>query len=180
VRAELYTVEYNGLGALSIMARPRGGDWLSDEIQAWRGAGVSMVVSLLTPEEQAELELDEEATLCQRTNLAFRAFPIPNRGVPQLAEAERLITEIVEAMNAGQHVAIHCRMGIGRSAMIAAAALVALGETSEDALARIQAARRLPVPDTPEQAQWIAQYATFRQCRAKSAQQRNSLPGLGV
>jgi hypothetical protein len=34
MRAELYTIEYGGLGTLSIMARPRGGDRLADEIEA--------------------------------------------------------------------------------------------------------------------------------------------------
>jgi protein-tyrosine phosphatase len=167
MRAELYTIEYDGPGALSIMARPRGGDWLADEIEAWREAGVDVVVSLLAPEEQTELELDEETSLCQHADLAFLAFPIPDRGIPsQLAAAERLITEIVEALKARKHVAIHCRMGIGRSAMIAAATLVALGEKPERAWASIEAARGLPVPDTPEQAQWVAQYTTLRQERS--------------
>src|SRR5690348_13611226 len=110
MRAELYTIKYGGPGTLSIMARPRGGDWLPDEVQTWREAGVDVVVSLLAPEEQVELGLDEEASLCQHADLAFLAFPIPDRGIPsQLAAAERLITEIVEALKAGKHVAIHCR-----------------------------------------------------------------------
>jgi len=126
-----------------------------------------MVAPLLTPEEQMELGLDEEASLCQHAGLAFGAFPVPDRSVPsQHAEAERLIAEIVEALNAGKHVAIHCRMGIGRSAMITAAVLITLGETPERALASMEAARGLPAPDTPEQAQWAAQYAALRQERS--------------
>jgi protein-tyrosine phosphatase len=121
-------------------------------------------VSLLTLEDQEELGLNDEASLCQQTHLVFHTFPIPDRSVPpQLAAAERLITEIVEALNVGKHVAIHCRMGIGRSAMIAAAALVALGDTPEHALSAVEAARGFSVPDTPEQAQWVVQYATLRQ-----------------
>jgi protein-tyrosine phosphatase len=163
MRAELYTVEYEGPGTLSVTARPRGGDWLTDEVRMWQKAGVSMVVSLLTQEEQRDLALDDEASLCQLANLAFHSFPIPDRSAPQFAEVEPLIAEIVTALNSRKHVAIHCRMGIGRSAMIAAAVLVRLGETAENALARIQAARGLSVPDTPEQAQWVAQYAKLRQ-----------------
>lgn len=163
MRVELYTIEYAGPGMLSVMARPRGGDWLPDEVRMWREAGVSMVVSLLTQEEQRELALNDEASVCQLTNLAFRAFPIPDRSVPQFAEVEPLIDDIVEVLTAGKHVAIHCRMGIGRSAMIAAATLIALGENPEHAVARIQAARGLPVPDTPEQVQWVAEYVSLRQ-----------------
>jgi protein-tyrosine phosphatase len=167
MRSELYTIKYDGPGILSIMARPRGGDWLPDEIQAWREAGVDVVVSLLTLEEQGELGLTDEASLCQQAHLVFHTFPIPDRSVPpQLAAAKHLITEIVEALNVEKHGAIHCRMGIGRSAMIAAAVLIALGETPERALVSVEAARGLPIPDTPEQAQWVAQYATLRQERS--------------
>jgi len=162
MRAELYTVEHEGQSKLSVMARPRGGDWLPAEVRAWRDAGVDMVVSLLTRHEQVELGLNDEASLCQRANLAFHSFPIPDRSVPQFAEVEPLIDEIAEALNTGKHMAIHCRMGIGRSAMIAAAVLVTLGETSGDALERIREARGFSVPDTPQQAQCVAQYATLR------------------
>lgn len=85
----------------------------------------------------------------------FRTLPIADRGIPpHHAAAEQAINAIVHALHAGKHVAIHCRMGIGRSAMIAAAILVVLGETPERALASIQTARGLPVLDTPEQRQW--------------------------
>src|SRR5262245_25497767 len=121
MRAELFRIERVGPGALSIMARPRGGDWLMDEIQAWQEAGVDAIVSLLTIEEQTELDLNEEAWLCAHHQLAFWPLPIPDRALPSDdAAADRLIEEIVAALNAGKHVAVHCRMGIGRSAMLAA------------------------------------------------------------
>ena len=87
-------------------------------------------MSLLTLEEQTELGLDDEASLSEQALLEFRSCPIPDRALPpDRATAERMVDEIVEALNTGKHVAVHCRMGIGRSAMMAAAALVALGDT---------------------------------------------------
>jgi protein-tyrosine phosphatase len=164
MRAELYRIERVDPGALSIMARPRGGDWLAEEIQAWQEAGVDVIVSLLTPTEQTELGLDEEAWLCAQHQLAFWPFPIPDRALPsENAEADRLVEEIVAALYAGKHVAVHCRMGIGRSAMLAAAALVTLGDTVQQAFDRIETARGLPVPDTQEQRRWVQQYAARRQ-----------------
>jgi len=41
-------------GRLGIAARPRGGDWLIDELRSWRKAGVHVVVSLLTPDEERD------------------------------------------------------------------------------------------------------------------------------
>ena len=43
------------------MPRPRGGDWLEDEIQAWRRSGVGVVVSLLTPDEIADYDAYDES-----------------------------------------------------------------------------------------------------------------------
>ena len=160
MRAELYVIALDGLGTLSVMARPRGGDWLRDEIQAWRDAGVDVIVSLLTPAEQLELELAEEATLCEQQGLIFFSCPIPDRGVPRhVSEVESFIEALAQYLTQGKHVAVHCRMGIGRSAMMAAATLVALGETAERALAMVQAARGCQVPDTLEQQQWVEQFA---------------------
>src|SRR5579885_1591410 len=113
--------------------------------QGWRGCSGA----LLTPAEQEELGLSDEASLCRDEQLTFRAIPISDRDVPRPhdADVQRLLAEIVSALCTGRHVAIHCRMGIGRSAMIAAAALVALGETPERAFTSITSARGLPLPD---------------------------------
>jgi Polymorphic toxin system, DSP-PTPase phosphatase len=114
MRAELYRIERIDPGALSIMARPRGGDWLTDEIRAWQEAGVDVIVSLLTLEEQTELGLDEEASLCAQHQLVFWSLPIPDRALPgDASAADRLIEEILAALNAGKHVAVHCRMALG-------------------------------------------------------------------
>ena len=48
MRAPLYSVQGPSLGKVSIMARPRGGDWLIDELKALRASGVHILVSLLT------------------------------------------------------------------------------------------------------------------------------------
>lgn len=160
MRAELYEIARGAAGTLSVMARPRGGDWLPDEIHAWRDARVDVIVSLLTRDEQQELELFEEASLCQRCSLIYISYPIPDRGVPsQISDAKPVIEALARHVTAGRHVAIHCRMGIGRSAMIAAATLVALGETSEQAFAMIQEARGCEVPDTLEQRQWVERFS---------------------
>jgi len=64
------------------MPRPRAGDWLDDEVAAWRADGVDMVVSLLGRDEIAELDLVLEPGCCQTRDIAFISFPIPDRGVP--------------------------------------------------------------------------------------------------
>jgi hypothetical protein len=44
---ELHWVDGPWRGKLALAARPRGGDWLRNEISSWLGSGVATVVSLL-------------------------------------------------------------------------------------------------------------------------------------
>jgi protein-tyrosine phosphatase len=116
---------------LGIVPRPQGGDWLEAETRAWREAGIDMVVSLLEPEEEAQLVLEGEAAAAAASGVEFRAFPIPDRGVPASRESvAELAREIVDAVETGRNVAVHCRQGIGRSAVIAGGVLVAGGAAS--------------------------------------------------
>ena len=66
MQAEMYWICEVGAGRLGIMPRPRGGDWLEDEIRSLRDAGVDVVISLLEPHEVAELEIAEEPAFCKR------------------------------------------------------------------------------------------------------------------
>ena len=84
MKSNLYWVETEAPGRLAIMARPRAGDWLVDEVRALRAAGVDLVVSLLTDDEVQELELEGEAEACTVAALRFQSFPIPDRSVPAL------------------------------------------------------------------------------------------------
>ncbi len=147
-------------GRLGIMARPRGGEWLAEEVQAWSRARVATVASLLEPDEIRELDLGEEPARCQAAGIDFVTFPIPDRGVPEsMLQARRVAGIVVARVNDGHAVAIHCRAGIGRSSLMAGAALVLMGFDAADALARIAVARGLPVPDTDEQRRWLFAFA---------------------
>jgi predicted protein tyrosine phosphatase len=143
-------------GKLAIIARPRGGDWLEGEIRSWARHGLNVIVSLLTPEEIAEFDLSREATLSRAAGLGFNAFPIPDRGVPlSRAEALRLLATLRERLAAGKAVGIHCRQGIGRSALVAASLLALAGVPPTLAFDRISKARGLTVPETKEQRLWV-------------------------
>jgi hypothetical protein len=55
ISTELHWVEGAWPGKLAMAARPRGGDWLQDELADWRRSGVNTVFSLLTEEEEHDL-----------------------------------------------------------------------------------------------------------------------------
>lgn len=156
MQAQLYTVATLNPGRLSLMARPRGGDWLADEIEALHAVGVDVLVSLLTPEEIIELGLSEEAALCQEQGIRYLSFPIPDRRVPSVrADALAFLEGLKSWLREGQHIAIHCRMGIGRAALMAAGLLVLNGHTPQHAFETLSAVRGLPVPETDGQRAWV-------------------------
>ncbi|HEU5368034.1 MAG TPA: dual specificity protein phosphatase family protein, partial [Ktedonobacterales bacterium] len=138
------------------MAHPRGGDWLIDEIEALKAARIDVLVSLLTPEEIRELDLGEEGPLCQEQGICYLSFPIQDRHVPSVrADALDFLERLSRLLLEGQHIVIHCYMGIGRSALMAARLLVLNGYTPQHAIEMLSAARGLPVPETDEQRVWV-------------------------
>lgn len=160
--AKVFWVPGPWRGRLGILPRPRGGDWLGDETRAWREAGIDMVVSLLEPEEEVQLVLEGEAAAASASGIEFRPFPIPDRGVPASPDSVvELASGIVDALERERTVAVHCRQGIGRSALIVGAVLVAAGETPKSALRTIQESRGLEVPETDEQRQWLRDFASW-------------------
>jgi protein-tyrosine phosphatase len=158
MRPTLYAMPVPPPGRLSTMPRPRGGDWLDDEMAALRHAGVDLLVCLLTADERVELDLRHELAAATRAGLDFSALPIPDLGIPDHAEADALVSLVVERMSLGQHVTVHCRAGIGRSSLIAAAVLVRLGTHPSRAWQLISTARGIPVPETEAQRHWLDQH----------------------
>jgi protein-tyrosine phosphatase len=155
-----YWIDTGQSGRLAILSRPRGGDWLEDEARAWSRAGFDTVVSLLEPDEAVGLDLAGEEQASQAAGVSFVSLPVPDRGVPESRQAvAELAGALAEAVASGKRVGLHCRQGVGRSALLAACVLIALGVDPAAALARVAAARGLPVPETPEQRQWVMDFA---------------------
>lgn len=139
------------------MARPRGGDWLEDEISLLYERGIEVIVSLLEASEVDELELQQESACCESQGILFLSFPIPDYGTPSSRNATiRFVEQLHELIQAGKSLVIHCRQGIGRSSIIAAAVLRLCGFSTEEAFHRIAVARGRSVPDTPEQRDRVA------------------------
>jgi protein-tyrosine phosphatase len=88
--------------------------------------------------------------------MTFISFPIPDYSLPESRQdVLRLARSLVDELEQGRSIVIHCRAGIGRSSMIAACAMISMGIEAADALARIEAARGVRVPDTEAQRDWV-------------------------
>jgi protein-tyrosine phosphatase len=148
-------------GRLAIVTRPRGGEWLEDEVRGWRRAGIDVVISLLESDEAAQLELLDESKAAETNGIHFISFPIPDRGVPASVSASlSLMATVSSALGEGSNVAVHCRQGIGRSGLIAAGILANSGVQPEEAIKMVSDARGLAIPETTEQRLWVQRLPT--------------------
>jgi protein-tyrosine phosphatase len=149
---------------LAIVPRPRGEDWLDDEMLALREAGIDAVISMLEKNENNEarmLGLEREAIPAELASLGFVNFPIPDRGTPlEKATFENFLENIEYFPANGKRVGIYCRASIGRSSVTAAGLLIRSGVPAKDAWLQISISRDCLVPDTEEQREWVDRHIT--------------------
>jgi protein-tyrosine phosphatase len=157
---KLYWIAGPWPGKLAMAARPRGGNWLENEMRDWQSAGVNTVLSLLTPEEEEDLDLTSESRVAEDVGLKFMSLPIPDRQVPaSRPQVVPVLDEVDAELAAGKNAVVHCRQGVGRSGLIAACLLVIRGMDPGSAVAALERARGTTVPETAEQRSWIDLYA---------------------
>jgi len=160
----VYWIQHDQQPRLAIVARPRGDEWLVDDLLAMKSSGVDILVSLLEAHEAVYLGLRDEGKFAQLAGMEFISFPMADRTTPENRESFcKLIQKLCEAMRAGKRVGVHCRASIGRSTVTTASILIESGWKAVDALRVIEEARGYPVPDTEEQRRWILQFTPSSQ-----------------
>lgn len=156
MKTEIYWIEET----LAILMRPRGGDWLADEIVDWKREGIGVVVSLLARDEVSELGVEREARMCRNAGLDFHWLPVNDLSVPaSMLETVRLVTGLAAARSTGKKIGIHCRQGLGRAPLLTACLLVQAEVPPPKAWQKISAARGITVPETDEQREWLNRFA---------------------
>lgn len=149
-----------GGGLLAVMAKPVAGEWIHDEFSAIAQYGINKVVSLLETDEAYELGLDKEAEMCEHYGMKYLSYSIADRGVPNSVNdfAEFTLHLYQDVVN-GVNTVIHCRAGIGRTGLVAAGVLLHCGLKPEDAFAYVSDKRRVGVPDTQQQVDFLIKNA---------------------
>ena len=161
--ADIFRIPIDSSGSLAITTRPRGGDWLDDDIEAMARQGVGVLVSLLCAEELSELGLEDEARVCLRHQIEFVSLPVPDLGTPaDSATFLQVVQRIAGLIHGGACVAVHCRQSVGRSGLLTVAIAVTLGIPLESALDIVSRARGVPVPETRQQVDWLCRNVVNR------------------
>ena len=72
-----------------------------------------------------------------------------------------LCLDISDLVSSGKGVVVHCKIGIGRTALVAVCILLCHGYTYEQAVRVVSKARGRRVPATEEQARWLTEHETL-------------------
>ena len=155
MQAEMYEIIPCPAGRLATMPRPRKGEWLRGELASLQSRGVTDLVSVLTPPEEVELGLENESQYCAELGIRFHRHPVQDRGLPVQPAFDDFISLLLPILTQNGFIAIHCRAGIGRCSVMAAAFLCRLGLSASDAIDLISTARGFDVPDTDAQENFI-------------------------
>lgn len=160
---DIFWIGGNPRPGLAIVARPRGGDWLEDEMSHMKSGGIDTLVSLLEKDEADWLGLGSEAVEAARAGIEFVSYPIPDTHVPsRIASFRTFVADLAARLRKGERIGVHCRGSIGRATVTAACMLIHLGWKPGDALNAVEETRGCPVPDTEEQRAWIMAYEAGR------------------
>ena len=155
VQAEVFRIDSIGKGCLAIMAHPATAN-PARAISEIAALGFHQVVSLLEPAEADALGLAQEAELVTAQSMEFISYAIPDMGLPTRGDDfARLAQNLFTRIDAGTNTLIHCRGGIGRSGLLAAAVLLLAGKDVEAAFALVSLMRGRRVPETEQQGAWL-------------------------
>ncbi len=122
--------------------------------------GVGVLVSLMERDEYSDLQIPELFQKAEEQGMAVLYLPIPDYGVPNASEDDDyrpFIEDVANRIEEGETVIVHCRGGLGRSGMVAASVLVALGQSAEEAIKTVRGARKgaIETPDQEDRVRWF-------------------------
>ncbi len=130
-------------GRLRLVALPGAPltETLVPELDALVEGGATVLLTLVTDRELEVAGLAHFADAVRAAGLRHLRLPIVDMGVPEPEPLAELVAELVEALDAGEHVVVHCLAGKGRSGTVAGCVLVARGHAPDAAVRRVRQAR---------------------------------------
>ena len=129
---------------------------LGDDMRFISELGIRLVVTLTEVLPPLSLEL---------YGMRGIHFPVPDMGITVPRALEPICGDIVSSIARGEPVLVHCLAGLGRTGLLLACSLVAMGESPDRALTRVRQINRNYV-QTQAQEQLIGHYSQFIEERA--------------
>jgi diacylglycerol kinase (ATP) len=105
--------------------------WLTDDLALGSAPLASQWEALFDAGVGAVLEIrsegQDDVAVLEARNIPYRREEVADFGAPTLTELYDMVKWVRGQMDDRRRVLVHCRMGLGRSAMVACATLIALG-----------------------------------------------------
>ncbi len=118
-----------------------------------------ILVSLLEEHEFAQLQIPTLREEALRFGIEVLWFPICDGGVPESNEDfYKLVKKIATALREGKITVIHCKGGLGRTGLVAAAVLMTTTDLNpEEAIATVRRTRAGAI-ETERQAEYLVEF----------------------
>lgn len=123
--------------------------------------GADLLVSLMEEHEYEELRIAGLRERARDYGIEMLWFPVRDTSCPESEEEfDKVVTRTVAALRDGKTVVIHCKGGLGRTGLTAAACLVSAGSdlTAEESVRIVRRARTGAV-ENERQEEFVARYA---------------------
>jgi protein-tyrosine phosphatase len=128
---------------------------------------VDLLITLLEQHEFQDLRMFDFIERLKQYDIDHIWFPIPDTSVPRnIPRFANLVTRIIDALSNGQTVVVHCMAGLGRSGLVAASCLTALGFTPAHAIAVVRSVRPGAI-DPREQESFVAAFNSYLRAYAQ-------------
>lgn len=131
---------------------------LTGSIKEYCDKGITIIISLLEEEEEQLIGLANERAFCEDQGIAFYQFPITDRGIPSLSRLTQQLELFYALTFTHNKIYIHCKHGIGRSALLTASLMVRDGQDIKQVLETIASKRGINVPETLSQKKLLSAY----------------------
>ena len=122
------------------------------------GQDLTMLVSLLSPNEEEQLGLEQEEVTCTAVGIAFNKLPIPDNSIPGVDNFTKFIDLLYSKTNEPGKILIHCRHGIGRSSLIAIGLMIKHGMPLKESIVMVRKIRGQNVPQHISQRKLLSWY----------------------
>lgn len=117
---------------------------LADAVTTLKQAGAAGIITLMADAELAENAAAEIGQVSQRMGLQWYQLPVADDAAPAAdfqAAWQQHSAEILQRLNAGETLAIHCKGGSGRTGLIAAQIVLAAGGELQETIEAVQTIR---------------------------------------
>jgi protein-tyrosine phosphatase len=122
--------------------------------------GATILVTAMESDEMQHLGVGQLGTAATHSHLQWIHLPVTDGAVPD-GRFDLVWTKsapnMLQALNQGRRVVIHCRGGLGRTGVIACLLLIELGKNPQDALEIVRRSRPGTV-ETTEQEEFVLNY----------------------